>query len=175
VVVIRPQTRSEFPCRDRTVGRARTVARISLSCIVLGVACLAGAIGSLIVSGAAAAQTGPWAVQNLAGDDANFAGMSCFVSSDCWAVGSDGTDTNGAIAVTTDGGTTWGAQTVPSGTGPLAGISCASTADCWAVGSDPTGTNGCRGGHHQRGDHVGCADRAQRDGTARRHLVRVDR
>lgn len=61
----------------------------------------------------------------------------CESSSDCWAAGS-----GGAMAFSSDGGTTWTAQSIsyPGTATPenLSGIACASTSACWAVGAAGT-------------------------------------
>ena len=53
--------------------------------------------------------------------------LSCTTADDCWATGSRAVDSDhvaGAVALTTDGGTTWTAVATPKGLGYLNGVSC---------------------------------------------------
>lgn len=83
-----------------------------------------------------------WTSQSIPSSAGILDGVSCASSSDCWAVGSDETETVGVIVATTDGGDTWNTQTVPNGTGPFTAVSCPSSTDCWAVGSSVEGITG---------------------------------
>ncbi len=68
-------------------------------------------------------------------------GVTC-VRSACYAVGgTDGADTVGVAATSTDGGRSWQPSRLPAGTGILRHISCASRTRCVAVG----GVFGVRG------------------------------
>jgi photosystem II stability/assembly factor-like uncharacterized protein len=68
-------------------------------------------------------------------------GVSCPTSTDCWAAGF-GSDGIGAVAVTTDGGSTWSNQILPSSSSGgifngivwLGGVSCPTSTDCWVAG-----------------------------------------
>ncbi len=63
-------------------------------------------------------------------------GVSCISATDCVAVGeNDQSQSNGAILVTVDGGTTWTSEIVPAGVSYLAGVSCVVASEyCVSVG-----------------------------------------
>jgi hypothetical protein len=65
-------------------------------------------------------------------------GVSCSSTSDCWAVGSQGTVPVQTLIDHWDG-TSWSAVTSPNTSSAvdniLSAVTCASTTDCWAVGS----------------------------------------
>ena len=75
---------------------------------------------------------------------AGFGGIStvlCTTPQDCMSPGylsSTPGRGSGAVAVTTDGGTTWTAASVPAGTGLLHGVACPAPARCIAVGTKST-------------------------------------
>lgn len=62
--------------------------------------------------------------------------LSCFGRQDCAVAGYTSTGPGkgtGAIAVSSDGGTSWSAASVPAGTGPLSALSCRPKGSCLAV------------------------------------------
>lgn len=63
------------------------------------------------------------------------AGVSCPVSSDCWAIAN--TVRSGKVIATTDGGRSWHLQSLRGPIGDLKAISCTTGGVCVAVGSGP--------------------------------------
>lgn len=68
--------------------------------------------------------------------------ITCTSAANCVVVGDNAGATGGAIAETSNGGTTWSTASLPSGTSEIDGVSCASSADCWATGRIPPANKG---------------------------------
>ena len=69
--------------------------------------------------------------------------VSCFNSSDCWAVGAQSPDGQAFMNLAEHwNGTAWSVVTTPNPastqTSSLEGVSCAASSDCWAVGGSGT-------------------------------------
>ncbi|MCL4443123.1 MAG: IPT/TIG domain-containing protein [Actinobacteria bacterium] len=78
-----------------------------------------------------------WSVQDIPGGVASLTGISCAISSDCWAVGNN-TASVPVMLSTADGGTTWTATAPPAPAGNLYAISCSTTTSCVATGAGGT-------------------------------------
>ncbi len=83
----------------------------------------------------------PDGANSASGND--LAHVSCFDSSDCWAVGSETPDNESYTPLAEHwNGTAWSVVTTASPastqTSSLVGVSCVSSSDCWAVGGSGT-------------------------------------
>ena len=76
----------------------------------------------------------PTPVGPAAPPSGSFDAVSCPTTSSCVAVGA-ATDGSGAIALSSDGGTTWAGQTSPAKSAALTSVSCGDKSHCTAVGS----------------------------------------
>ena len=74
----------------------------------------------------------PWVWQNPLPQSFTLNAISCFTTSNCIAVGD-----NGTILATTDGGKTWAGEASPT-TQTLRAVHCANTTNCAAVGDQGT-------------------------------------
>jgi hypothetical protein len=81
-----------------------------------------------------------WTAQTAPAADAELFAVSCKSSTQCWAGGYAAGFTAGAVAETTNGGSTWSPESVPGGsTGvtSVLGLSCKGSPviDCWGAGT----------------------------------------
>ncbi|MCL4448359.1 MAG: IPT/TIG domain-containing protein [Actinobacteria bacterium] len=135
----------------RKRSRDRLVEQLS-ACVLHWLAAMSLLSLSLLVSIAAMPPTSGfsqsstgWNSQSVPSTMTDIYGISCLSTSVCVAVGdqmispSTGT-TNGAVLVTSDGGTTWATPTLPSGVLTFYGVNCVGSSNCWAVGENTSGT-----------------------------------
>jgi hypothetical protein len=128
---------------------------------LVGVSCVSAedcwAVGNYVVTvGSSASYTSvfehwngsSWSATTTAqaSEDPGVTGIACVSSSDCWAVGSVDTGSEGNSQTLTErwNGTRWSivksANTSPLYNDELAGVTCTSAANCWAVGAAAYGT-----------------------------------
>jgi hypothetical protein len=77
------------------------------------------------------------ATQNASSSQNNLIGVTCTMSSDCWAVGTAVTSGVDLTLAEHWDGTAWSVVATPNA-GILFGVACTTSSDCWAVGGTPT-------------------------------------
>jgi hypothetical protein len=111
----------------------------SVACPPSGTQCYAvgykgngGAGGAFILTTTDGGST--WTSQTTPAAVGGLEGITCPSTSNCTAVGNNGTISAGELVATTNGGTTWTTQSAPAGVLQFRGVTCGSTSDCTTVG-----------------------------------------
>ncbi len=100
----------------------------TVSCLPGGRCVAVGSSGGGLTALVSASPLAGWVAEGaLPTTISNGTGVSCTDTDDCWVAGyasTDGEHGTGAVALTTDGGSTWSPVVMPTGIGYLSAVSC---------------------------------------------------
>jgi hypothetical protein len=142
---------TEVPFTEETAGAGWSIisspqvggALQGVSCATATSCQAVGVQGSTTIWGAPLAErfaNGGWSLLSTpatSSGNGDLTGVACVTASDCWAVGTQVTSSNGAVRaplVEHYNGGSWSISAVASVDGGLSGVTCVTASDCWAVG-----------------------------------------